>query len=129
MLFRNMISQYGASNVVVNGERTGFQFQFELPDSPQMSIALFEKIQVFLDDEMFEKDAVSISVDGYNFYLLSQLLDFSEIRWVYGKRAIVRVQKAGGAPTGCHKVRCVITFRGAKEPAEDSQGCRMLTFV
>ena len=61
MLFRNMISQYGAKNVEADGKIIGFQFQFELPDSPQMSIALFEKIQVFLDDEMFEKDDINFS--------------------------------------------------------------------
>ena len=129
MLFRNMISQYGAKNVEADGKIIGFQFQFELPDSPQMSIALFEKIQVFLDDEMFEKDAILISVDGCKFYPLRELLSFADIRWVYGKQAIVRVLKEGGASTGCHKVRCLMTYRGNSEPVEDSQGCRMLTFV
>lgn len=129
MLFRNMISQYGAKNVRIDGETMGFQFQFELPDSPQMSIALFEKVQVFLDDEMFEGDRIEISVDGCNFYPLSQLLGVAGIRWVYGKEAVIRVLKAGGAKPGCHKLRCVMTYRGAPGPAEDSQGQRMLTFI
>lgn len=129
MLFRNMISQYGAQNIEENGEIVGFEFQFHFPDSPHMSIALFEKIEVFLDGKKFSGNDIKISVDHCNFYRLDELINVREIRWEYGKTGIVRVLKTDGVKTGCHQVKCVMIYRGAEKASEDTQGCRMLTFV
>lgn len=128
MLYQNMISQYGARNVCCDGEVIGFQFEFELPDAPNTSIALFEKVQVFMDGEVYEGASIQISVDQHNYFGLDELLDFREIRWDYGGRAVIRVLKMGGAAPGCHELQCIITHRGG-QPGYDTSGSRKLTFV
>jgi len=124
-----MISQYGAANIEKNGETIGIQFEFELPDLPNASIALFEKVQVYIDGELFEGKNIKISTDRWNFFGLDEILDFLEVRWGYGKRAVIRVLKDGGVTSGCHEIKCLLTYRGEMQPRYDSIGCRKLTFV
>lgn len=129
MYYKNLISQYGAANVLKDGKIWGIRLEINFPNMFGTSLAFYNNIEASIDKKALDGSTAQISVDNHCFYPLEGTLLYENVWWDFAKRAVIRIEMPGGATPGCHEVEIKLYARGADGPAGVSSGHRILTFV
>ena len=118
MLERELIQSTGFSNVVENGQITGFQFKLRMPSYRGMAASLIDGVSVRVDQNPEVPADVPLWTLQGQTRTLAQLQTTDDLRWQLEEPAIVTVPHPGGLSVGVHNLAIVLKLRMSYIPIE-----------
>jgi hypothetical protein len=103
MFDKYIIVEDGFTNVVEQGQVTGFQLKARLPYYRGLGLSMIEDLRLTVDGEAVPRDAIRVTLHG-NTYTLDELEREMDDRWEFGEVGTVTVRRPGGLAAGEHTV-------------------------
>ena len=110
MFDKYMIVEDGFTNVVEDGEVTGFQFGARLPYYRGLGLSMVENLAITVDGEPVPREDIRVTLHG-NTYSLDEMETEYEDRWEMGEVGTVTVRRPGGLTPGEHTIELVEYLR------------------
>lgn len=105
MAGREIYNPDSFKNIELNGEITGYQFQFKAQYYRGITLSIVRDLQIETDGEKVKREEVRFTVNDETFTLeeMRTVID-SDYRWEFGEFATVSVMKKGGLKEGKHHI-------------------------
>jgi sugar phosphate isomerase/epimerase len=110
MAIQYNILQRGFKNLPDDANATGFQLLVKTGYYRGVALSLIEDVEVIVDGERFERDAIGFRVAGRT-YRLDEMEHIGDVHWPWLEPAAVIVDKPGGLTPGVHDVVVVVKLR------------------
>lgn len=101
----SILCEQGFKNVMDNGEVTGFQLRVRISYYRGIPFSMLDGYEILVDGETFVNEDIDFSVDGKKFYPVTELGNYTDLRWEYGDKAYLHIKKPGGLARGIHTVK------------------------
>ena len=116
MLELSLIQTRGFTNVVEDGNVTGFKFLLRMPNYRGLWASLIDGIEVSVDGNPFKPDIAQWTIGGHT-YALDELQRSQGVHWQLDELATITVPLAGGLTPGVHDVAVTVLLRSPYIPA------------
>ncbi len=106
MYDKQMICEDGFKNVYDNkGKAIGFQLQVRICYYRGISITMVDRFDVSVDNVLFNKEDIRFGIDD-KYFTFDELdnIEYNSVRWEFGEKATLFVNKHGGLAPGSHEV-------------------------
>ena len=112
-MFDNYVLSEGSVKNVASedGKVKGFSMKTRVNYYRGIPLSMVHDLEVELDGEKMDREAVRISVDGIDSFTADELETVTCYKWEFGDEAEVFVEKEGGLTPGTHDVRLSQTIR------------------
>ena len=110
MYERYMICEETVRNICDGDSPSGFALDVRIAYYRGIVLSMVDGIEVSVDGETFDRDAISFAVRD-RVYSLDELLEADTDRWEFGERANLRVKKPGGLDPGPHELHVAQELR------------------
>ena len=115
MFDNNVFINGTCRNTVVDGQVIGYELQTNITYYRGIPLSMVEFIKVSVDGVEADAGDIRISVDGADWFTLTEAETVTSYKWEYGEPLHIRVLGAGLTP-GSHKVKLTVATRTAYIP-------------
>ena len=88
-------------NVNTEGKPVGFRYQARLNYYRGIPLSMVDDITVLVDGEAVDRNRIRFSVDE-DWFTLDEMETVTSVKWEYGRKATIFVEKEGGLAAGAH---------------------------
>lgn len=115
MLEKECIQSRAFSNIIVDGEKVGFQLSIRLTYYRGVWLSQLRPATVIVDGERFENDQITWTIGGH-VYAQAELKNYGDVHWSLLEPAILTISKPGGLTTGLHDVEVEFAYSSSYMP-------------
>lgn len=101
----SILVDQGFKNISEEEKVEAFQLRVRISYYRGIALSLHDGFEITVDEETFTNEVISFSLDNKTYINCNDFGNYPELRWEYGDKAYLRVQKAGGLSRGLHKVK------------------------
>ena len=116
MFDNNVFIEKSCKNVVEDGQVVGFQLETNIVYYRGIPLSMVNDVKINIDGEEIPREEIRCSLDGKQWFTLSEMETVTTYKWEYGEPLIVRVNRAGGLEKGEHEVKLTVIVRTAYIP-------------
>lgn len=116
MFDNNVFIDKSCKNVVEDGQVVGFQLETNIVYYRGIPLSMVNDVKINIDGEEIPREEIRCSLDGKQWFTLSEMETVTTYKWEYGEPLIVRVNRAGGLEKGEHEVKLTVIVRTAYIP-------------
>lgn len=116
MFDNNVFKKGSCKNTVVDGQTVGFELETYITYYRAIPLSMVDDIQVKVDGEQVERQAITCSPNGQDWFTLDEMETVTTYKWEYDIPLKVRVAKESGLSAGEHDVEMTVVTRTAYIP-------------
>lgn len=126
MLEKECIQSRAFRNVIIDGEKVGFQLSIRLTYYRGVWLSQLRPAIVTVDGERFENDQITWTIGG-TVYTQDALKNYGDIHWNLLEPAVLTINRPGGLATGLHDIEVEFAYSSSYMPPEMDELLSRLT--
>lgn len=116
MFDNNIFLEDSCHNIVKHGKTIGYGLRTYIPYYRGIPLSMVNDIQVEVDGEKAQRNEISFSTDGDEWFTLDEMETITTYKWEYDQAAYIIVKKEDGLSKGKHNVKLTVITRTAYIP-------------